>query len=166
VPFNAEELAGSTPRVDGFYRDGTCVDGMLSPYALASSCPRLSATQLQQLSPSALAYLGDAVYELYIRHYFLVPVKKIQAYHQDVVAQVRAETQALQLQALFPYLTPEEVNLVKRGRNAASGKPKRIDAGTYQQATSLETLVGYLYLTDPSRLDYLLTQLCLDDRPQ
>lgn len=125
-------------------------------------CSDISSTQLQQLSPTALAYLGDAVYELYVRRYFLTPPKRVQIYHQQVVTQVRAETQALQLQRLLPYLTPEELTLVKRGRNAASGKPKRIDVGTYQQATSLETLVGYLYLIDRPRLDYLLAQLDLE----
>jgi ribonuclease III family protein len=133
-----------------------------SPPLSEINCSPLSSTQLQQLSPSALAYLGDAVYELYVRRYFLTPPKRIQSYHHQVVTQVRAETQALQLQTLLPYLTPEELTLVKRGRNAASGKPKRIDAGTYQQATSLETLVGYLYLSDRPRLDYLLAQLDLE----
>jgi ribonuclease III family protein len=152
VQTDAEELSGSATPGE-----------LPNPSALSPlSCAMLSDPQLQQLSPVALAYLGDAVYELYIRRYFLIPSKRIQAYHQQVVAQVRAETQALQLKTLSAYLTPEELNLVKRGRNAASGRPKRIDAETYQQATGLETLVGYLYLTDPQRLFFLLAQLSLE----
>lgn len=116
---------------------------------------------LEQLSPAALAYLGDAVYELYIRHYYLAPPKRIQTYHNQVVGQVRAEQQASHLRSLLPQLTPIELDILRRGRNAANGKPKRIDLETYQQATSLETLIGYLYLTDPQRLIALLTQLQL-----
>lgn len=119
----------------------------------------LPSVPLQQLSPAALAYLGDAVYELYIRQYYLVPPKRIQTYHNQVVGQVRAEQQANHLRSLLPHLTTTELDILRRGRNAATGKPKRVDSETYQQATSLETLIGYLYLTDPQRLMVLLTQL-------
>ncbi|UBF29516.1 ribonuclease III [Kovacikia minuta CCNUW1] len=122
----------------------------------------LSTSQLQQLSPSSLAYLGDAIYEFYVRRYYLLPPKRSQVYHQHVVAQVRAERQAHHLRSLIPQLTPIELEILKRGRNAATGGPRRIDAEVYQQATSLETLIGYLYLTDPQRLFYLLAQLEFD----
>jgi len=94
-----------------------------------------------------------------VRRYYLAPPKRLQAYHNLVVAQVRAESQAEHLRSLIPNLLPQELEIVKRGRNAATGRPKRIDPDIYQQATSLETLVGYLYLTDPQRLVQLLTQL-------
>jgi ribonuclease III family protein len=125
----------------------------------------LSPAQLQQLSPAALAYIGDAVYELYIRTRYLLPPKRLQAYHQQVVAQVRAETQAEQLALLQPYLSESEQLWVRRGRNAASGRPKRVAAGVYQQATALETLLGYLYLSDSQRLMQLLRQLQLEELP-
>lgn len=125
----------------------------------------LSSAQVQQLSPVALAYLGDAVYELFIRRYYLFPPQRIQSYHQRVVGQVRAESQAKQLQTLIPHLTPAELDWLKRGRNAATGRPRRVDADVYQQATSLETLVGYLYLTDLHRLIHLLHLLNLAPTP-
>jgi ribonuclease-3 family protein len=128
-------------------------DGDLSYFLLKSLAPE----QLQQVSPAALAYLGDAVFELYIRSIYLTPPKRIQTYHHQVVAQVRAESQAQHLRSLLPHLTPAELTILKRGRNAATGKPKRIDLETYQQATSLETLVGYLYLSDPQRLTHLFS---------
>ncbi len=106
------------------------------------------------------------MYELYIRQYYLFPPKRSHAYHHQVVAQVRAEQQASHLQALFPHLTSTELDLVKRGRNATTGKPKRIDLATYQQATALETLIGYLYLTDPERLTELLNRLVLAPSPK
>ncbi|ERT04895.1 ribonuclease III domain protein [Lyngbya aestuarii BL J] len=118
--------------------------------------------QVQQLSPASWAYLGDAVYELYIRHFYLIPPKRSQLYHQLVVSQVRAETQARHLRSLEPYLSTAELEVVRRGRNAAVKGPKRIDQQTYQLATSLETLVGYLYLTDPERLSQLFAQLDLN----
>lgn len=123
----------------------------------------LSVAQLQQISPTALAYLGDAVYELYVRNLYLLPSKTSQTYHRLVVAQVRAETQALHLLELTPHLNHTELEIVRRGRNAASGRPKRVDPGIYQQATSLETLIGYLYLTDSRRLTELLQNLKLPD---
>ncbi len=114
---------------------------------------------IEQLSPTGLAYIGDAVYELYVRLYYLLPQKQISEYHELVVSQVRAEKQAQQLEALLPYLTETEKEIVKRGRNAASQKPRRVSAKVYQQATSLETLVGYLFLSDRDRLQELLLWL-------
>ncbi|NBD17410.1 MAG: ribonuclease III [Cyanobacteria bacterium] len=114
---------------------------------------------LEQISPAGLAYIGDAVYELYVRLYYLLPQKQISQYHQLVVSEVRAENQAQQLEALLPFLTPSELEIVKRGRNAAAKRPRRLSAKIYQQATSLETLVGYLFLSDRDRLQSLLLSL-------
>jgi ribonuclease III family protein len=121
--------------------------------------------RVTQLSPAALAYLGDAVYELYARTQYLYPPKRSQVYHQQVVERVRAESQSSYLQLLVPHLTPTEIDIVRRGRNASSGKPRRLNPEVYQQATSLETLVGYLYLTDLERLQYLLSLLPWSDSP-
>lgn len=119
------------------------------------------AYQLGQLSPAALAYIGDAVYELYVRTHYLLPPKRLSDYHRCVVAQVRAESQATCLQALEPYLSEEEREIIRRGRNAATGKPRRLSPELYQQATSLETLIGYLYLQNPQRLNELLEKINL-----
>ena len=126
----------------------------------------LTPAQLQQLSPASWAYIGDAVYELYVRQAYLLPPKRLQLYHQSVVAQVRAETQAHQLQMLEPLLTQNEQDVIRRGRNATNRFPKRLDPQIYQQATSLETLVGYLYLTDPERLSELIAYLNLGSDDQ
>jgi ribonuclease III family protein len=116
---------------------------------------------IQQISPVSLAYIGDAVYELYVRTSLLLPLKRSHAYHQDVVAQVRAETQARHLEQLLPQLSEAELAWIKRGRNAASGGPKRVSPEIYQQATGFETLIGYLYLTNPPRLQKLLAAIVL-----
>ncbi len=129
--------------------------------ALASSITVVGTNQLKQLSPVALAYIGDAVYELFVRTQLLLPPKRIADYHSQVVAQVRAETQAAHLQDLEPYLTLAEKDILRRGRNAVTNKPRRLDLKIYQQASSFETLIGDLYLKDPQRLQDLLTKLNL-----
>ncbi|MFW9262894.1 MULTISPECIES: Mini-ribonuclease 3 [Nostoc] len=131
---------------------------------LATTAPfqQISLSQVQQISPSALAYLGDAIYELYVRIFYLLPLQRSGIYHRLVVEQVRAETQALHLRSLIPHLRDTELEIVRRGRNAATGRPKRLNPEIYQQATSLETLVGYLYLTDYQRLTELLQILHIE----
>ncbi|MEH2125113.1 Mini-ribonuclease 3 [Nostoc sp.] len=131
---------------------------------LATTAPfqQISLSQVQQISPSALAYLGDAIYELYVRMFYLLPLQRSGIYHRLVVEQVRAETQALHLRSLIPHLRDTELEIVRRGRNAATGRPKRLNPEIYQQATSLETLIGYLYITDYQRLTELLQILHLE----
>jgi ribonuclease-3 family protein len=114
-------------------------------------------SSLKRLSPVALAYIGDAVYELFMRTRFLFPPKHISDYHKKVVDEVRAETQASYLQILEPYLTKTEKEIVRRGRNAVSKSPRRLSLEVYQKATSLETLIGYLYLQNSQRLDDLFS---------
>ncbi len=157
--------------VDGLDKDKLVKDGLDEDQSADSSLTEvlraateklpqpISLAQLQKISPSALAYLGDAVYELYVRTFYLLPLQRPETYHCLVVAQVRAEAQALHLRSLSPHLRNTELEIVRRGRNAATGRPKRVDPEIYQQATSLETLIGYLYLTDSQRLTELLQLL-------
>jgi ribonuclease-3 family protein len=121
----------------------------------------LSEAQLRSLSPLALAYIGDAVYELFIRSRLLLPQKQVRSYHRQVVEHVRAEQQAHYLECLRPHLTEAEADILRRGRNAASSRKPRASIRDYQQATALEALIGYLYLTDPQRLIEVLNHLPL-----
>lgn len=143
---------------------------MTDPLPLPSTSPnsmaqygnqdsRLTPAQARGLSPISLAYMGDAVYELYVRSQFLLPPKRIQDYHNRVVDQVKAEQQAHWAEQLAPHLTVIEQDVFRWGRNASSRGPKRLDGAIYQQATGFETLIGYLYLTDPERLAELLGYL-------
>ena len=84
---------------------------------------------------------------------------------QKSSANVRAEAQSSHLQLLLPHLTSVELDAIRRGRNAANGRPRRLDPEVYQQATSFETLIGYLYITDPQRLSELLALLQFDSTP-
>ncbi len=115
--------------------------------------------ELSAISPISLAYIGDAVFELYVRSRLLTPAKRIRDYHQQVVTQVKAEQQSRFVDILDPHLTDAERDLVRRGRNATTGKSRRASGQDYQKATGLETLIGFLYLTDQPRLIYLLNRL-------
>lgn len=112
-----------------------------------------------QYSPAALAYVGDSIYELFIRNLYLNPPRRIGDYHRLVVEHVKAEAQARYLQNILVHLTPRELEILRQGRNAATTGPKRVSAQIYQQASSLEALLGYLYISQPSRLTEILTLL-------
>ncbi len=143
-------------RIDLDVRHTVAIEDVVYPLFPASAQHPLPNPTIQTLSPAALAYLGDAVYELYMRTQHLLPPSRIRDYHQQVVQCVRAETQAAFAIALLPHLSDAEKQILKQGRNAATGQPKRLSPEIYQQATALETLIGHLYLTDLPRLQEIL----------
>ena len=97
-----------------------------------------------------LAYLGDAVYELYIRKYLLSKgLCKVKELQTQSIAYVSANAQSKFLEKMIndEFLTEEEITIVKRARNHKShGSPKNTDIITYKKATGLEALIGYLDL--------------------
>ena len=105
-----------------------------------------------------LAWLGDAVWELHQRLRHCRQPGRSDDLHRAVVAEVRADAQAIALQRLEPWLEEEEKALVRRGRNRAGRGPRSADAATYGQATGFETMVGWLFLHNPDRLAQLLDQ--------
>ena len=121
--------------------------------------PHLTSQNIKSLSPSALAYVGDAVFELWVRSQLLLPARKIHDFHLEVVSQVKAEAQALLAQKMTPVLSEDEQEIFRRARNSASGKPKRVPLQIYQQATGFEAVLGYLYLTNQSRLEEILDMM-------
>lgn len=110
-------------------------------------------------SPLVMAYLGDAVYELYVRTLLVsrgnMPVSKL---HKQSIAYVKAKAQSDIIHKMLQNLSPEEQDVVRRGRNAKSGTiPKNADITEYKYATGFETLLGYLYIQeDYARLLELL----------
>lgn len=109
----------------------------------------LSPEALKSVSELALAHVGDAVYELLVRQELCcakaVPMRDL---HRLTVARVTASAQAATMDRLLPLLTPEELTVYKRGRNAHSHPaPKSATPGQYARATGLETLFGWLWLT-------------------
>lgn len=103
----------------------------------------------EELSPLALAYIGDAVYEVYVRQYVLAQLNhRPHVLHQRSSSYVSAKAQAKALHHLLPELTEQEANIVRRGRNAKSGTiPKNAEIADYKQSTAFECLIGYLYYT-------------------
>ncbi|MCI2256773.1 Mini-ribonuclease 3 [Domibacillus sp. PGB-M46] len=105
----------------------------------------------RQLNGLALAYMGDAVYEVYVRKFLLESGRvKPNDLHRASTKFVSAKAQAAQLHRLFEeqFLTEEEQTVAKRGRNAKSGHiPKNTDVLTYNHSTALEAVIGFLFLT-------------------
>ena len=103
---------------------------------------------IRTYSPLTLAYIGDAIFELVVRT-VLVERKNTQAekLHKAATKIVKAETQALMIEALKEELTEEEMAVYKRGRNAkAVTRAKNATMSEYRRATGFEALMGYLYL--------------------
>ncbi|MEF3303385.1 Mini-ribonuclease 3 [Paenibacillus sp. GYB003] len=107
------------------------------------------AKEPNQLNPLVLAYMGDAVFEMAVRQFVISrPNHRPNHLHREAVKYVSAKAQASALHALMPLLTPEETDVVKRGRNAKSGTiPKNADVADYRHSTAFECLLGYLYYT-------------------
>lgn len=117
------------------------------------------------LNGLALAYMGDGIYELYIRHYLLEQGDtKPNQLHQKATKFVSARAQAYLIQKMMEesVISEEEVTYFKRGRNAKSHtKAKNVDVSTYNKSTGFEALFGYLYLTkQQTRLEDLI-QWCI-----
>lgn len=121
--------------------------------------PDKNIDQFSSYSPLALAFIGDAVYETYVRTRVLMESNASAAtLHKRAARHVNAQAQAASLHALLDHLTDEEMAVYKRGRNAKSPTvPKNAKLTDYRTATGLEALFGYLYLKgDASRLDELM----------
>lgn len=110
------------------------------------------------LSPLALAFVGDGVYELLARQQLLArgsaPVGRL---HSRTVELVSAAAQARAYRLVAPLLSPEEEAIYRRGRNANSTRsPRHTDPAVYRCATGMEALFGWLYLTGQvARLEQL-----------
>lgn len=117
-----------------------------------------------ELNVLALAYLGDSIYELYVRKYLIekgiVKVKELQA---QAILYVSAKAQAFYLKSWLEKngLTQEEMNIVTRARNhKGSRHPKNTDILTYKHATALEALVGFWYFEKNfDRLNEMMKQI-------
>lgn len=117
-----------------------------------------------EYSPLVLAYIGDAVYEVYIRMFLAgkanMPVHRL---HRQATQYVKAKAQSDMVEIMIKHLTEQELRIYKRGRNAKSGKvPKNADVQDYRRATGFEALIGYLYLERKmSRIVELLDMVVL-----
>lgn len=109
------------------------------------------------LSPTLLAYIGDAVYELIIRSAGLQSGLSAERLHRVVVQWVCAEGQGRLLDRVEGTLTSEEAAIARRGRNAKTTLPQRTSPAAYRRSTAFEALIGYLYVIgDQQRIGQLL----------
>lgn len=114
------------------------------------------------MPPLALAYIGDAIYEMYVRQYLLsLPNHRPNHLHRQASRIVAAKAQAKLLTEWLPLLDEDELDIVRRGRNAKSGSaPKSADILEYRHSTAFECLIGYLYYQQRfDRLKVLLDQV-------
>ena len=115
-------------------------------------------TEAEQYSPLVLAYMGDAVYELYVRKMLVSKANtQVDKLHKSAVQIVKAEAQCEAFRKIENELTEKEMAVFKRGRNTKSSVPKHSSVAEYRTTTGLEALIGYIYLTgDTNRLDYIM----------
>ena len=108
----------------------------------------LSSVSPSQMSPLVLAYIGDTVYDLFVRT-MLVESTTLSAHglHMRAAKLVCAAAQSRAFLSIEQLLSEEEMSVFKRGRNAHMGSvPKNAEIIDYRRATGLEALMGYLYL--------------------
>ncbi|MDO5598181.1 MAG: ribonuclease III domain-containing protein [Acidaminococcus sp.] len=117
-------------------------------HVLASCIDEKPVQDPKQVHPVELAYIGDAVFSLYVRHRLLPVSSHVQVLHDLAARMVSAVMQARAMDALEGDLTEEESRIARRGRNTKSTVPKSASVREYRQGTAFEALMGYLYLMD------------------
>lgn len=111
--------------------------------------PCLTKDQLMNISSIGLAHMGDAVFETLVRTWLCAHGKATgKGMHRATIALVCAESQAEKAERILPLLTEEETAVFKRGRNAqVRSIPAHASRAQYAEATALEALLGWLYLS-------------------
>lgn len=113
----------------------------------------------REVNVKTLAYIGDVVYELYIREHVIENSREqVNKLHKKTIKYVSAKAQAKVVANIESELTDEEKDIIRRGRNAdANTVPKNTDVVTYKIATGFESLIGFLYLEKrEERLKYII----------
>ncbi len=128
------ELQASSNTAEQNTQDGNCADKI----------------KVQQINATTLAYLGDSVYEVYIREHLINSGNyKVDKLHKVATKYVSAKAQSMIITKLraSEFLTEEEESVYKRGRNRHTNTlPKNTSPMTYKEATGFESLIGYLYM--------------------
>lgn len=111
------------------------------------------------------AYLGDAIYELYIREFLIEKgIVKVNELQKQSVSYVSAKAQAKFLRELInkDFFNDEELSIIKNARNHKSHSSKSADILTYKHATALEAIIGYLYYQkDKKRIEQIINEIKL-----
>lgn len=128
----------------------------------------LKNTDAKLLSPQVLAFVGDGVYSLYIRHKVVLTENlKGKDLHARVVNYVKASGQSNFIDKLLPVLSDDELHVYKRARNHKTlSQSKNANIVDYKRATGLEALLGYLYLSgNMDRLNQIL-KMCVGEQDE
>jgi len=122
---------------------------LLELHQLMMDNGKLSISDIQMLNPLVLAYIGDSVYDTFVRTLLVSGgYGQVAKLHKMSIEFVKAKAQADTLLKITGFLTPEEQDVVRRGRNTKSSTiPKNADISDYRYATGFEALIGFLYLT-------------------
>lgn len=121
--------------------------------------PEKEPKEVDLMNPLVWAYIGDNIYELFIRMRLVNTTKqKVHELHVNAIKHVKAAAQAQTLKRIEEILTEEEKEIVRRTRNTQNHHvPKNADPADYMYATAFEGLIGYLYLTKQyERLKFIL----------
>ena len=123
----------------------------------------LNNKNLLEVNPLVFAYIGDSIYEVFIREQNINKgICKIKDLAKETLKYVNAKSQASFIKIIIDndILKEDELDIVKRARNTKSNhKPKSCDVLTYKYATALESLLGYLYYKDKNRLEFILNYI-------
>ena len=123
-----------------------------------------SQEDVDMLSPLVWAYVGDSVYEMFIRTKLVnISNAKPHKLHIETIKYVKAKAQADILKKIQEDLTEEEKNIVRRGRNTENHHvAKNANVADYAQSTAFEALIGYLYLSKKDERLKEILDSCID----
>ncbi len=121
--------------------------------------------EVNTMSPLTWAYVGDAVFELLIRTHLINKTRlKPHMLHIEAIKYVKADAQVEILRRIEKELSMEEMEIVRRGRNAQNHHvPKNATVEEYSYATAFEALIGYLYLTKQDQRLKEILDMCLNE---
>ena len=112
-----------------------------------------------------LAYLGDSLYDLYVREHLVARGGRVKELHRRAISLVCAHAQSEALARVQDMLTDAERDVVRRARNAHQSPPRNADPGEYHHATALEALIGWLYVTGQrDRMNEILALALPEDK--
>lgn len=132
---------------------------MFVPDGQGGVLQRYDSVDPKSLHPLVQAYIGDAYFHLFVRGRILsYEQSKVQVLHQFSAQMVSAVWQDKAYRAIEPILTPEEIAVYKRGRNAKSHAPRSASVAQYHSSTGFEALLGYLYLMERNERLYELAE--------
>lgn len=114
---------------------------------------------MEELNLRNYAYLGDSVWELFVREITILQTQNSEKLHKATTQKVNAEFQHALLNKIHNELTEEELEISRRARNLPVPVARRTNQSDYRMATAFETLIGWWYINDKERLEFILGEI-------